>query len=215
MLSYGKGVLNLPTETFLNLPKEKKNKILNAIKNEFARVPFEKVSINKIVQDAEISRGSIYMYFEDKKDMLSCVLSSYHDDIMSTVKESFNQNKGDIFAVFSDVLKFTAEFGTAKENIDFCRNIFSNQTVQNDILLHCESRSRKNDFFDWFKQYVDTKSLNLKNPDDVYDIIDILVSVTQKTTVDIFLNIEEKDEILQGYKNKITILKCGMLKERL
>jgi AcrR family transcriptional regulator len=214
-LSYGKGVSNLPTETFLNLSKEKKNKILEAIKNEFARVTFEKVSINKIVQNADISRGSIYMYFEDKKDMLSYVLFSFHDDIMSTIKESFNQNNGDIFAVFSEILKFTAEFGTAKENIDFCKNIFSNQTVQNDILLHCESRSRKKDYFDLLKQYVHTESLNMSSPDDVYDIIDILISVTQKATVDIFLHIEEKDEILEEYKNKITILQRGMLKESL
>ncbi len=206
---------NLPTETFLNLSKEKKIKILEAIKNEFARVPFEKVSINKIVQEADISRGSIYMYFEDKKDMLSCVLFSFHEEIMCTIKESVNQNNGDIFAVFIEILKFTAEFGTAKENIDFCKNIFSNQTVQNDILLHCESRSRKKEYFDLFKQYVDTKSLNLKSPDDVYHVIDILISVTQKATVDIFLHIEEKDEILEEYKNKITILQRGMLKESL
>jgi AcrR family transcriptional regulator len=214
-MSYGEGVINLPTETFVNLPKEKKSKILEAIKNEFARVPFEKVSINKIVQDADISRGSIYMYFEDKKDMLRCVLFSYRDEIMSTIKESFSQNNGDIFAVFSDILKFTAEFGTAKENIAFCMNIFSNQTVQNDILLQCESRSMKKDYFDWFKQHVDIKRLNLKSPDDVYDIMDILISVTQKATVDIFLHIEEKDEILEEYKNKITILQRGMLKESL
>ena len=214
-LSYGEGVIKLPTETFLNLPKEKKNKILDAIKNEFARVPFEKVSINKIVQDADISRGSIYMYFEDKKDMLSCVLLSYHDEIMATIKESFSQNNGDIFAVFSDILKFTAKFGTEKENIAFCKNIFSNQTVQNDILLQCESRSMKKEYFDWFKKHVDIKRLNLKSPDDVYDIMDILISVTQKATVDIFVHIEEKDEILQEYKNKITILQRGMLKENL
>lgn len=205
----------MPSETFFNLSKGKKNKIIEAIKNEFARVPFEKVSINKIVQDADISRGSIYMYFEDTKDMLLCVLSNYHEELMSTIKNSFNQNKGDIFAIFSDILEFTAEFGTAKENIAFCINIFSNQTVQNDILFQFESCSRKHKHFDLLKQYMDTKSLNLQSINDVNDIIDILIAVTQKTTVDIFLNIEEKDQILEEYKNKITILQRGMLKGKL
>jgi AcrR family transcriptional regulator len=210
-----KGVVNLPTDTFFNLSKEKKNKIIEAIKNEFARVPYEKVSINKIVQDAEISRGSIYMYFEDKKDMLSCVLSIYHDELMSTIKESINQNKGNIFAVFSEILEFTTEFGTSKENIAFCMNIFSNQTVQNEILSQFKNRSKRKDYFEWFKQYVDTKSLNLQSLNDIYDTIDILIAVTQKATVDIFLHIEEKDEIIKEYKNKITILQRGMLKESL
>ncbi|MGH4119783.1 TetR family transcriptional regulator [Clostridium sp.] len=210
-----KGVINLPTETFSNLSVKKKNKIIEAIKNEFARVPYEKVSINKIVQDADISRGSFYMYFEDKKDTMSCVLSTYHDELMFTIKESINQNKGNIFAVFNEVLEFTAKFGTAKENIAFCMNIFSNQTAQNEILLQFENRSKRKDYFDWFKQYVDTKSLNLQSINDIYDTIDILIAVTQKATMDIFLHIEEKDEIIKEYKNKITILQRGMLKESL
>jgi AcrR family transcriptional regulator len=209
----GKGVINLPTETFLNLHHDKKNKIINAIKKEFARVPFEKVSINKIVQNADISRGSIYMYFEDTMDMVTYVLSSYHDEVISIIKESLKQNSGNIFAVFSDILKFTAEFGTAKENIALCMNIFSNQTVQNNILLQFSNCSRTKDYYLWFMQYVDTKNLNIQNTNDVYDIIEILVSVTQRATVDIFLNIERKDEIIEDYKNKITILKRGILKE--
>lgn len=203
----------MPTETFLNLHLDKKNKIINAIKKEFARVPFEKVSINKIVQDADISRGSIYMYFEDTMDMVTYVLSSYHDEVTSIIKESLKQNSGNIFAVFSDILKFTAEFGTAKENIALCMNIFSNQTVQNDILLQFANCSRTKDYYLWFMHYVDTKNLNIQNTKDVYDIIDILVSVTQRSTVDIFLHIEDKDEILEDYKNKIAILKRGILKE--
>ncbi|WP_435789917.1 TetR family transcriptional regulator [Clostridium sp.] len=202
----------MPTETFLNLHLDKKNKIINAIKKEFARVPFEKVSINKIVQEADISRGSIYMYFDDTMDMVTYVLSSYHDKVTSIIKNSLKQNSGNIFAVFSDILKFTAEFGTAKENIALCMNIFSNQTVQNDILLQFANCSRTKDHYLWFMQYVDTKNLNIQKRKDVYAIIDILVSVTQRATVDIFLNIERKDEIIEDYKNKITILKRGILK---
>lgn len=212
-LSHEKGEINLPTETFLNLPKAKKDKILEAIKNEFARVVFEKVSINKIVQDAEISRGSIYMYFEDKKDMLSYLLASYHDEIMCTIKESFNRNKGDIFAVFTEILKFTAEFGTAKENIDFCKNIFSNKTIQNDVLLQFENCNSRSGHFELIKKYVDLQGLNLQNDTDLYSIIDILMAVTEKAIVDIFIRIEDKNEILEEYKNKVTILQRGMLKE--
>ena len=207
-----KGVINLPTETFLNLHLDKKNKIINAIKKEFARVPFEKVSINKIVQEADISRGSIYMYFDDTMDMVTYVLSSYHDNVASIIKNSLKQNNGNIFAVFSDILKFTAEFGTAKENIALCMNIFSNHTVQNDILSQFENCNRTKDHYLWFMQYVDIENLNIQTTKDVYDIIDILVSVTQKATVDIFLNIERKDEFIEDYKNKITILKRGILK---
>lgn len=60
----------MPTDTFLKLPEEKKEKILLAAKHEFSRVPFERTSIKNIVEEAEIARGSFYQYFESKEDLL-------------------------------------------------------------------------------------------------------------------------------------------------
>ena len=60
----------MPKATFLQLPDEKKNKIIKAAKKEFERVPFEQTSIKNIVEDAEIARGSFYQYFESKEDLL-------------------------------------------------------------------------------------------------------------------------------------------------
>lgn len=65
-----KGGDNMPKETFLKLPEEKKDKIIKAAKKEFERVPLEQASIKNIVKDAEIARGSFYQYFESKEDLL-------------------------------------------------------------------------------------------------------------------------------------------------
>ena len=58
----------MPTERFLRLPKEKIEAIRIAAVKEFMRVPLEEASINRIVHDADISRGSFYTYFEDKDE---------------------------------------------------------------------------------------------------------------------------------------------------
>ena len=63
----------MPTERFYRLPEEKRRTIRNAAFHEFARVSVEKVSINQIIKEAEISRGSFYTYFEDKWDVLAYV----------------------------------------------------------------------------------------------------------------------------------------------
>lgn len=60
----------MPKETFLNLSKEKQNKILNAAKKEFERVSLEQASIKNIVEEAGIARGSFYQYFESKEDLM-------------------------------------------------------------------------------------------------------------------------------------------------
>lgn len=60
----------MPKETFLNLSKEKQNKILNAAKKEFERVSLEQALIKNIVEEAGIARGSFYQYFESKEDLM-------------------------------------------------------------------------------------------------------------------------------------------------
>ena len=42
---------------------------MNAIMHELMRVPFSEISINKIIHEANISRGSFYQYFNDKYDL--------------------------------------------------------------------------------------------------------------------------------------------------
>ena len=51
----------MPTVTFTNLPAEKRKTILDAARAEFSRVSIEEASINRIIKDAKISRGSFYM----------------------------------------------------------------------------------------------------------------------------------------------------------
>ena len=60
----------MATARFLKLSEEKKQRILKAGFEEFARYPFRDASINRIIKNAEISRGSFYTYFEDKMALL-------------------------------------------------------------------------------------------------------------------------------------------------
>jgi len=46
----------MPTDTFIKLSEDKKNKIICAAKKEFSRVPFSEASIKNIVENAEIAR---------------------------------------------------------------------------------------------------------------------------------------------------------------
>ena len=63
----------MPSDRFLKLEKEKQERIIKAARREFSHVPYERASINKIIQYAGISRGSFYTYFEDKEDLLAYI----------------------------------------------------------------------------------------------------------------------------------------------
>ncbi|MGD9760934.1 MAG: TetR/AcrR family transcriptional regulator [Candidatus Izemoplasmatales bacterium] len=80
----------MPSKTFLNLSKEKQEKIIQCALTEFSDNPFSEVSINKIVKNSEISRGSFYTYFADKYDLLVYLLDLFKDKMRNKMFE-FNQ----------------------------------------------------------------------------------------------------------------------------
>ena len=67
----------MPTTTFFNLSPPKRERLMRAAVEEFAKKPFNEVSINRIIQAAEIPRGSFYQYFEDKTDLFRYILSHF------------------------------------------------------------------------------------------------------------------------------------------
>ena len=56
----------MPKEAFFKLKNSKKEKIILAARYEFSNLSYDEVSINDIVKRSGISRGSFYLYFEDK-----------------------------------------------------------------------------------------------------------------------------------------------------
>ncbi len=59
----------MPKDTFFNLDSAKQRRILEAAMDEFSQRRFSEASINQIVKNADIPRGSFYQYFEGKEDL--------------------------------------------------------------------------------------------------------------------------------------------------
>jgi AcrR family transcriptional regulator len=55
--------------TFVKLPEEKQERILDAAIDEFSRRGYEKASINRMVGRLGIAKGSIFQYFGSKKNL--------------------------------------------------------------------------------------------------------------------------------------------------
>nr|WP_207725840.1 TetR/AcrR family transcriptional regulator [Clostridium sp. DJ247] len=56
-------------DKFESLPEEKKKRILNACIEEFALNGYDKASTNSIVKKADISKGILFHYFGNKKNL--------------------------------------------------------------------------------------------------------------------------------------------------
>ncbi len=59
----------MPKQTFLSLPDEKREKIMRAGIHQFIRYGYEKGNVGEIAKAAGVAKGSMYQYFEDKKEL--------------------------------------------------------------------------------------------------------------------------------------------------
>jgi AcrR family transcriptional regulator len=77
----------MPTDTFNNLPEQKRNRIIDLAIEEFAANPYDVASISNLVREAGIAKGSLYQYFEDKKDLYCYLIEVAANEKLQLVKD--------------------------------------------------------------------------------------------------------------------------------
>lgn len=73
--------------TFYNLSDEKQRRIIDAARCEFLAHPFEKSSINRILEDAKVPKGSFYQYFDGKEDLFYVCIAEVAKKLIALRKE--------------------------------------------------------------------------------------------------------------------------------
>jgi len=106
----------MPTETFFNLPEEKKQRIIEAAIDEFSRYSFHKARVTAIADNAGIAKGSFYQYFEDKKDLYKYLMEIIAEKKLSYINKDMlmNREKYGFFQLLREV--FLSGIRFAKEN---------------------------------------------------------------------------------------------------
>lgn len=69
----------MPKDTFFNLAEEKRMKIIRAAIDQFSDYNYSNVTINRLVQAADIPKGSFYQYFENKDDLYMYIFTQFGD----------------------------------------------------------------------------------------------------------------------------------------
>jgi AcrR family transcriptional regulator len=95
-----------PKQTFFNLPEKKREKIIRAAVEEFAANGYKRASLNTIVREAGIAKGSLYQYFEHKEALFLYLFGRFTLLVKQAVKmaEGASQRQ-DFFATARDVIR--------------------------------------------------------------------------------------------------------------
>lgn len=101
---YYQGVGNIPKQTFFNLPDEKRQRIVDLAMDEFAVQPYSKASLSNVVARAGIAKGSMYQYFEDKRDLFTYLINLAAEKKMTYIRDQDFSQAADFFTMLEQML---------------------------------------------------------------------------------------------------------------
>lgn len=200
-------------QTFYNLPITKRERIYQAIKTEFDRVPLDKISINSIIKEANISRGSFYQYFDDKGDLYDI----FADRVMDSIKECFTNTlvkyKGDLFATTEEVMSLHFIKVSQPKAKSQMQKFVPGVSVNAKSILDriCE---RSITYFNELIPNIDTRKFSFDNsPEDIRILFEMLMSISKNAIFDVLFMDIDTDEAIKIFNKKLKIVKNGCLKK--
>lgn len=201
----------MPKETFYRLPDEKRERIMAAAEREFLENSFEAASINRIIKEAAIPRGSFYQYFEDKKDIFLYIVSTHKNEAFGFVESFIKDSDGDVFSFMRKAIDFMIS-AECSEKVEGMKRIFSQPWVFDMIVSDTmkgkqeEANTPKGIIF----KYIDKNQLNVENDDELIALINIFASISLGLFFKIFImgkNMEiDKEKIRKNIYDEIATL---------
>ena len=197
-------------KTFYNLPEEKRERIITAVMNEFSSSATEKVSINRIIKAANISRGSFYQYFDDKVDLVEVLVKTFADVSVESGRKALEYSNGDIFYTYEKLFDTIADFGNDKKQKMLLKNLMKNLRANDDLI----SEYMLNRFeglapFREFSNQFNRANLKYKSDEDVKCLSQILTQVLKNAIFDVFVVGMDCDTVRKNYLRKLEIIKSG------
>jgi len=191
----------MPTKTFLNLPKEKQFHFLKFAKQEFTNHTLLEASINKILQDAKIPRGSFYQYFSNKEDLYFYVLKQDTEEILETIRTTIEQK--DFLEIWVSI--YDSLYNHIKKSKDECyyKNVILT-LYQTQIQANPDIKELKNRLIQKLKNTTKTKEEILSK------MIELLFFLLGKTLMESLEKEEEQEIIKNQYITLLKMIQTGI-----
>lgn len=205
----------MPTQRFLHLPDIKREKIKRAAIHEFSKFSFSDVSINQIIKEADISRGSFYTYFEDKEDLLAYLLRDFQETCKRWFFQNLELSEGNIYQVFWNSILVLINYGREQQDFIFYKNIFLDAKLMTETNM-----IGFKDFFNKSKEEqelvrhcfdkLDHIVCPVSSSEELSDLLELLLFLVAKSMAMYFMESADIDEILDGIKFQFKVVEEGV-----
>ena len=198
----------MPKDTYYNLPDEKRRRIFDAAAEELIRVPVSEMSINRIVQNAGISRGSFYQYFEDKYDLVQYVLADYTAQFADMVRGCMRRRGGNLFDGLGEIFQTLIQMAED----DTVRTVLMN------LLMETGSRNCAFDFamnvqdgaVKLLTEETDRSQLACGDEDDVMRLVRVLFAVLKEAAAQCLYHFEGAEGVRVEFDRTLLLLRDRM-----
>lgn len=200
----------MPTGTFFRLPEEKRSRLMEVAWEEFSNTPYAKVSINRIIQAAQIPRGSFYQYFADKEELFLYMVESLQNSLKEKLTQCLEQGEGDLFQLPMRIMDW-AEGGEGELDPQvrrFARIVGMNQGTDVFQFLPRPERLLPEDVM----ARVNTAQLRRDDPEFLEDIFFFMVSAMGYTLMEILRTPERAAALREQLRQRIELLRLGCAK---
>jgi AcrR family transcriptional regulator len=197
----------MPTSTFLNLPEDKRQRFVDLALQEFAENDYKNASISRVVARAGIAKGSLYQYFNDKRDLFFYLLSlasqkkqEFLADILSNAaNRTVFEQLDDLFTAmlhFQEQYPLYAQLGN--------RMLSDDSPLSNEILASARSATQKQ-FSQLFEGGKASGEVRFDADTEAagFIVASLILSVGNQPLFDL-------DEFKGIYRNLLSILKNGL-----
>lgn len=194
----------MPTITFFKLNESKKERVINAIKKEFERVPLIDMSVKNVVEDARIARGSFYQYFESREDAIGYIIEEEFKRGKRKILDILQQKKGDIFEACYEYIDKDID-DTSKDRKYYIHVL--------EYLKESKTFPFKSLEINDVINKIHIIQTRLKTKEEIKAVISMLLIISNVTKLTILDGRVSKEEGMKEYRMQLEILKRGTIKD--
>lgn len=201
----------MPKSTFLNLPNEKKQRLIEILLENFSARHISQVKVADIVEDMAMSRGAFYKYFEDLEDAYTYTIQYYSIQIHRDILKYISQNKQDFFQGIENYLAWCSELEQKSSYWQAIRFL----TRSDDFTNHQRTKpsAESGRLKEWFK-LLKANGFHITSEEEAISFLYFIMDLVINSLTDYIANDWTTDELLQDYRYKVKWLQKGLKTER-
>jgi len=101
----------------------RRNEILQSARKVFAEKGYDNATVDDVATNAELSKGTIYLYFQNKADLFMSTLEMGMEQFSLIIQESISENKDDPISGIMDIVQ--RQLSYCEDNIDIFKLVAS------------------------------------------------------------------------------------------